>query len=430
MATEEYTPLGASDEVYYVELADESILPAFIQKNKTVKYGLCIVLGVVLLGLLYVMIILLPSVAPEGVQIPDIPMVKDSKVYLHPIIPEKVKGKNPDPDDPVKIIPDFRKLPYLPSSETIVKEHLHRLSKRIDLSDKLKKKRLILIGDVHGCLKQLKKFLEYVKYDGGKDDHVILLGDFSNKGPDSIGVINYAIEQNLECVLGNHELAMMKRYAQFHGVKTPTFLNNDEDTNSTLTVRESYDLDELMRIAKKITPEHINFLSSCSPIKKIGPVPLYTNAKQNHHSPFPADGIAVHAGLVWNKDIYHQDVEEVTTIRNLLPPDWKIPTEDRHDSFGGQKSVAWTKIWNKHQLKIYEKEIEEAGSETFTIGTKVYYGHDAKRGVVTKEFSNGLDSGCVYGKQLTGVIIWSQVGSVDKGEDKIIYKQKIVDVNC
>lgn len=99
MATEEYTPLGASDEVYYVELADESILPAFIQKNKTVKYGLCIVLGVVLLGLLYVMIILLPSVAPEGVQIPDIPMVKDSKVYLHPIIPEKVKGKNPDPDD-------------------------------------------------------------------------------------------------------------------------------------------------------------------------------------------------------------------------------------------------------------------------------------------------------------------------------------------
>ena len=430
MTDEECMPLAASDDVYYVEINDESILPSFIQKNRMVKYGLFLVSGLMVLGLLYVMIIVLPSLAPEGVQIPDIPMVRESNVYLHPIKPEKVKGKNPDPDDPVKIVPDFRSLPYLPASEPLLKKHLHKLSKTTDLSNKAKKKRLILIGDVHGCLKQLKKFLDYVKYDGGEEDHVILLGDFTNKGPDSIGVINFAIEQKLDCILGNHELAMIKRYTQFHGLKSPTFVNNAEDTNSTLTMKESYDLDELMKLAKKITPQHIDFLSSCSPIKKIGPVPLYTNAKQSRHASFPAEGIAVHAGLLWNKDIYHQDIEEVTTIRNLLPPDWKIPTEDRHDQSGGKKSVAWTKIWNKHQLEIYNKELEEVDDKALTIGTKVFYGHDAKRGVVTKQFSNGLDSGCVYGKQLTGVFIWSQIGSVNNEEEKIVYKQMTVSVNC
>ncbi|KAG0688366.1 hypothetical protein C6P40_001051 [Pichia californica] len=429
MNTDEYSPLSG-DDVYYVEIQEEGILPDFMQKNKTVRYGIYSIASLSIVLLLYVMIIYLPSLAPEGKQIPDIPMVKNSKVYLHPVIPEKIKGKNPDPDDPVKVIPKFSKLEYASDETPVLKKHLKKLSNITNISKQFMKKRLILIGDVHGSLKQLKKFLQYVEYDGGKEDQVILLGDFTNKGKDSIGVLDFAIEQNLQCILGNHELAMMKRYTQFHGLKTPIFLNDDEYSNSTLTIKEEYDLDELMKLAKKITPKHIDFLSTCSPIRKIGPVPHFINGKQNKHALYPANGVAVHAGLVWSKGINHQNVEEVTTIRNYLPPDWKIPTEDRKDKVGGVKSVAWSKIWNEHQLEIYKKELAKANDDTVTIGTKVYYGHDAKRGVVTKEFSNGLDSGCVYGQQLTGVIIWSQMSSTEDHEDSIVYKQMHVSINC
>jgi hypothetical protein len=186
-----------------------------------------------------------------------------------------------------------------------------------------------------------------------------------------------------------------------------------------------------MKLAKKLTPEHIDFLSKCSPIKQLGPVPHFYNAKQTKHAEYPANGVAVHAGLVWDKGIHHQDVEEVTTMRNLLPPDWKVPTEDRKDKVGGVKSVAWTKIWNEKQSELYDETLEKSKKESpLTIATKVFYGHDAKRGVVTKEFSNGLDSGCVYGKQLTGVIIWSQVSRKEHEDEKIVYKQMHVEVNC
>lgn len=424
--------MSANDEEYiYLDTQSDSLIPAYIRDSKLVKLIIVITLCV----FVYIMIIILPNLAPEGVQIPDIKMVKSSNTYLHPIIPEKVKGKQPDPDDPVEIIPNFKSLEYASTSlSSTVKKHLNKLSQYEEkhggnLDSKRRAKRMILIGDVHGSLKQLKKLLTRVEYDNGKDDHVILLGDFTNKGPDSIEVINYAIEHNLDCILGNHELAMMKRYSQFHGVKPPTFINHETNDNSTLRMKEAYDLDELMKLAKKITPEHINFLSKCSPIKKLGPVPHYTNGKQNKHAKYQADGIAVHAGLVWSKGIHHQDIEEVTTMRNLLPPNWEIPTDDRKDKVGGVKSVAWTKIWNEKQLEIYEKDVDSLKDTDLTLGTKIFYGHDAKRGVVTKEFSNGLDSGCVYGKQLTAVIIWAQLSEV-KGKEIVVYKQMHVDVNC
>lgn len=35
----------------------------------------------------------------------------------------------------------------------------------------------------------------------------------------------------------------------------------------------------------------------------------------------------------------------------------------------------------------------------------VIFGHDAKRGVQNEDFAIGLDSGCCYGKELTGIIL-------------------------
>ena len=42
-------------------------------------------------------------------------------------------------------------------------------------------KRLVVIGDVHGCRKELEALLEKVKFDMD-NDHLILTGDIINKG--------------------------------------------------------------------------------------------------------------------------------------------------------------------------------------------------------------------------------------------------------
>lgn len=48
----------------------------------------------------------------------------------------------------------------------------------------------------------------------------------------------------------------------------------------------------------------------------------------------------------------------------------------------------------------------------------VIYGHDAKTGLAIREYTKGLDSGCVKGGKLTALVI------EDGG------KQSLVQVNC
>jgi diadenosine tetraphosphatase ApaH/serine/threonine PP2A family protein phosphatase len=68
--------------------------------------------------------------------------------------------------------------------------------------------RTIVIGDVHGCLDELKDLLRAV--EAKPEDRLISVGDLLCKGPDSLGVMEWAMSApNLECVLGNHELRFL-----------------------------------------------------------------------------------------------------------------------------------------------------------------------------------------------------------------------------
>ena len=65
-----------------------------------------------------------------------------------------------------------------------------------------------MIGDVHGCNKALIGLLEAVQ--PARDDTLVFLGDYVDRGPDSKGVLDTLIglkEQcNVVCLLGNHEI--------------------------------------------------------------------------------------------------------------------------------------------------------------------------------------------------------------------------------
>lgn len=60
---------------------------------------------------------------------------------------------------------------------------------------------MIVIGDVHGCYNELMVLMEKLPYT----DNICFVGDLIDRGPDSKKVVDFIIENNYNCVLGNHE---------------------------------------------------------------------------------------------------------------------------------------------------------------------------------------------------------------------------------
>lgn len=66
------------------------------------------------------------------------------------------------------------------------------------------KERIFVIGDIHGCLNEFNDIVTKLNFDPTKDQ-IILAGDLTSKGPDSVGVIRRAKELGALCVRGNHD---------------------------------------------------------------------------------------------------------------------------------------------------------------------------------------------------------------------------------
>ena len=69
--------------------------------------------------------------------------------------------------------------------------------------------RRFAIGDIHGCSKTLRKMVKEV-LQLKTDDTLFLLGDYIDRGPDSVGVLDYLIKLqelgfDVRPIRGNHE---------------------------------------------------------------------------------------------------------------------------------------------------------------------------------------------------------------------------------
>jgi len=71
--------------------------------------------------------------------------------------------------------------------------------------------RTIAIGDIHGCSEALRTLLETIRPQ--RDDTIVTLGDYIDRGPNSHDVIEQIFELQNQCelitLLGNHELMLL-----------------------------------------------------------------------------------------------------------------------------------------------------------------------------------------------------------------------------
>ncbi len=113
-------------------------------------------------------------------------------------------------------------------------------------------RRIIAVGDVHGCISTLKTLIGRIRPGG--DDQFVFLGDLIDRGNYSKEVIDYLLEFRSACschfIMGNHEWLFLDCIENRDPVKW--FVNGGQETLASYDVRDPAD----------IPAEHLEFIRS------------------------------------------------------------------------------------------------------------------------------------------------------------------------
>lgn len=74
------------------------------------------------------------------------------------------------------------------------------------------------IGDIQGCAVELDQLLQKIGFRPGRDK-LVLVGDIVNRGPDSLRALRRAKELDATAVLGNHDLHLLAVHAGLRPVR-------------------------------------------------------------------------------------------------------------------------------------------------------------------------------------------------------------------
>ena len=222
-----------------------------------------------------------------------------------------------------------------------------RFARVVDLSKQLSGN-LIVVGDLHGCLAEFEAILQKTQYDPRKD-RLVIIGDLVCKGYDSVGVVKRCMALGALAVLGNYDATLLGAIRSLER----------GDTN----VGQS--LDPVVKLAAQFPRDCAAWLRQLPHIIR---VPQY-------------NVILVHAGINPRYPLDKQDVWEVTHMRKVMHNG-----EIRAKSEAG---IQWAELWQ--------------GPET------VVFGHDARSGLQNLPYAKGIDSGCVYGGELTAILFPARV---------------------
>ncbi|RDL41511.1 Metallo-dependent phosphatase [Venustampulla echinocandica] len=252
--------------------------------------------------------------------------------------------------------------------------------------------RLVVVGDVHGMRHSLVELLEELNFDK-KHDHLILAGDMVSKGPDSAGVVDFAMSLGATCIRGNHEDRIILVAGEMKGKHLDTqFPNPNEPDNKKQDSLEeesfSHGNYKVRRLVRQLGEKRIKWLADCPVILRVGDLGGM------------GEVVVVHAGLAPGLELERQDPVTVMNMRTIKDG---VPTDQRDGK-------PWMKVWNDYQKTLPKKD-----------RSTVIYGHDSRRGLQMDKYSMGIDTGCRRGGKLSAVVI-------EGGQSG--HTHKLVQVNC
>ncbi len=251
------------------------------------------------------------------------------------------------------------------------------------------------IGDVQGCYQQLRQLIKKLP----KDSKIICVGDLVNRGPQSLETLrtlkNLQESGWAECILGNHDLHLLARDA---GIRGPKSLDT---------------LDGILKAPDR--KELIDWL-------RRRPIALYSG-QNNFNTLFVHAGILPQWDVTKTLELAHE-LEKVLRHKNysksLLDMYGNTPTH-WNDKLKGAERLrvivnSFTRLRFCTVKGVMEFESKEGTGDApkgympwfnvpnrKTQDTKVVFGHWSTLGLLNKKNVIGLDTGCVWGGQLTAM---------------------------
>ena len=249
------------------------------------------------------------------------------------------------------------------------------------------KKGILVIGDVHGCFQELQMLHKAAQKNN--DDFsfrfVILVGDLTMKGPESARVVRFVREQpDWLAVRGNNDnealKAMLGDFRKQKKLKYKWIVDGEKS-------------------AEGLSDEDVMWLSELPYTITIPSSLLNVDSSTGTEH---VDTTIVHAGLIPGVKLQDQTVTTMVTVREVEPL--------YQDASFGRQNVTYAqhmtqKGHRKESQVVQGKPIPWAS--VWRGPNRVIFGHDAKRGLQLygSEWATGIDTGAVYGKQLTGIIL-------------------------
>ncbi|PFH57694.1 hypothetical protein XA68_14687 [Ophiocordyceps unilateralis] len=261
------------------------------------------------------------------------------------------------------------------------------------------RRRLIVIGDIHGMDQELARLLHVVGFDT-HGDHVVAAGDMVGKGPNSTAVVDRLMSLEASAVRGNHEDRVLLSRAEADAARGLLGAQLAE-TDAPLRTGQA----DALAVARSLSASQVAWLSRLPVVLSVDPLPLYI----------------VHAGLVPGVALEKQDPWAVMNMRTLIYPREELRTKQRLKEAKGTTTTGTTKAAMDRGTSLdravavpvenHKGEPWADGWNRFQEGEPepkrrtVVYGHDARVGHVEGRYTLGLDSGCVRGGALTAAVI-------------------------
>lgn len=257
------------------------------------------------------------------------------------------------------------------------------------------------IGDIQGCYKPLRKLLKAVDFNAGTDE-LWCVGDLINRGPKSLDTLRYLrdIGDAATIVLGNHDLHFLSLYYQC----TPDTINGRHTLDELLAAPDCDELAEWLR-HKPLT--HYDCLQ--------------TDQGRQYY-------LMVHAGIPpqWTLQKTLELSAEVEValqgpdFRKFLSKMYGDKPSRWKDSLTGNKRLRMiTNYLTRMRFCTAEGRLDLQIKEGINLApegyrpwfefenitnnqTNILFGHwAALQGITDKPRVYALDTGCVWGRELT-----------------------------
>lgn len=227
-------------------------------------------------------------------------------------------------------------------------------------------RKIYFIGDVHGCLDELKALLAKIGWTSdSKEYRIIMLGDLLDRGPDSVGVVKFCHENGLELIRGNHD----DRYVKYNNkIKW-----HDKNPNQT---KPSWlkNYPDRKKILDNLTEKEIKYLTE-------SPTVLYLPEYKT---------VAVHAGFLPGKPLEDHDDNTRMHIRFLFAGNKPAHLEKDNDYQPPIGSYFWADLYNEDWNVVYGHHVWDY--ENIKI-------HETPKGFKCW----GIDTGACFGGRLTAL---------------------------